>query len=427
MGLRGVIYRCNTASSHRRASRATSNPGAMAMNYETSIEQPHEIAEEFDDPFAISDDERAARRKRVTLIVGLVAVVLVSLWFLMHRNGAGAADAGAAKAQAVSVVVPGRAQVVGTISATGTLAARRDMLVGAVGEGGGVSSVQVEAGQWVRAGQVLAVIDRSVQVEQRANNSAQIQAADADARLAEANLDRANRLVERGFISKAEIDRLTALRDGARARARVARAQLGEVDARIGRLYIKAPAAGLVLERNVEPGQVVGAGSSNLFRIARDGQMELRARLSEADLAQLAVDYPVVVTPVGSGQNFTGKIWQLAPVIDPQTRQGTARVALAYAPALRPGGFATAEIRKGAAMASVLPESAVMSDAAGSYVYVIGRDNKVVRRAVKLGDVTATGIVIRDGLAGNERVVLRAGAFLSPGDAVNPVIAKADR
>lgn len=399
----------------------------MAMNYETSIEQPHEIAEEFDDPFAISDDERAARRKRVTLIVGLVAVVLVSLWFLMHRNGAGAADAGAAKAQAVSVVVPGRAQVVGTISATGTLAARRDMLVGAVGEGGGVSSVQVEAGQWVRAGQVLAVIDRSVQVEQRANNSAQIQAADADARLAEANLDRANRLVERGFISKAEIDRLTALRDGARARARVARAQLGEVDARIGRLYIKAPAAGLVLERNVEPGQVVGAGSSNLFRIARDGQMELRARLSEADLAQLAVDDPVVVTPVGSGQNFTGKIWQLAPVIDPQTRQGTARVALAYAPALRPGGFATAEIRKGAAMASVLPESAVMSDAAGSYVYVIGRDNKVVRRAVKLGDVTATGIVIRDGLAGNERVVLRAGAFLSPGDAVNPVIAKADR
>ena len=366
----------------------------MAMNYETSIEQPREIAEEFDDPFAISDDERAARRKRVALIVGLLAAVLVALWFVMHRNGAGAADAGAAKAQAVSVVVPGRAQVVGTISATGTLAARRDMLVGAVGEGGGVASVQVEAGQWVRAGQVLAVIDRSVQVEQRANNSAQIQAADADARLAEANLDRANRLVERGFISKADI---------------------------------KAPAAGLVLERNVEPGQVVGAGSSNLFRIARDGQMELRARLSEADLAQLAVDDQVVVTPVGSGQSFTGKIWQLAPVIDPQTRQGTARVALAYAPALRPGGFATAEIRKGAALASVLPESAVMSDAAGSYVYVVGRDNKVVRRAVKLGDVTATGIVIRDGLAGSERVVLRAGAFLSPGDAVNPVIAKADR
>lgn len=397
------------------------------MNYESSIEQHDEIAEEFHDPFAVSDDERASRRKRTILVAALVAVVLVALWFAMHRNAGGAADAGAAKAQAVSVVVPGRAQVVGTISATGTLAARRDMLVGAVGEGGGVSQVLVEAGQWVRAGQVLAVIDRSVQVEQRANNSAQIQAADADARLAEANLDRATRLVERGFISKAEIDRLTAVRDGARARARVARAQLGETDARIGRLFIKAPAAGLVLERNVEPGQVVGAGSSNLFRIAREGQMELRARVSEADLAQLTVADVVAVTPVGSGTAFTGKIWQIAPVIDPQTRQGTVRVELAYAPALRPGGFATAEIRKGAVMASVLPESAIMSDAAGSYVYVVGRDNKVARRAVKLGDVTAQGIVIRDGLAGSERVVLRAGAFLSPGDAVSPVMTAAGR
>ena len=135
----------------------------------------------------------------------------------------------------------------------------------------------------------------------------------------------------------------------------------------------------------------------------------------------------VSVTPVGSGTAFTGKVWQIAPVIDPQTRQGTVRVALAYAPALRPGGFATAEIRKGAVMASVLPESAIMSDPAGSYVYVVGRDNKVVRRAIKLGDVTAQGIVIRDGLVGTERVVLRAGAFLSPGDAVNPVLAAANR
>ena len=399
----------------------------MAMNYESTIPPHADAAQEFDDPFAVSEDDRAARRKRVVLIGSVVAVLLIGLWFAMHRKGAGATDTAAAKAQAVSVVVPGRAAVVGTISATGTLAARRDMLVGVAGEGGGVAEVLVEAGQWVKAGQVLAAIDRSVQVEQRANNSAQIQAADADARLAEANLDRATRLVERGFISKAEIDRLTALRDGARARARVARAQLGETNARIGRLFIKAPAAGLVLERNIEPGQVVGAGSGSLFRIARDGQMELRARVAEADLAQLAENDEVVVTPVGSGQSFTGKIWQLAPVIDPQTRQGTARVALAYAPALRPGGFATAEIRKGSVMASVLPESAIMSDKAGSYVYIVGRDNKVVRRAVKMGDVTANGIVIRDGLAGTEQVVLRAGAFLSPGDAVSPVKVAATR
>ncbi|MBS0255990.1 MAG: efflux RND transporter periplasmic adaptor subunit [Proteobacteria bacterium] len=393
------------------------------MNFETSL--THDQLD--DDPFAVSDEERRLGRRRVIMIAGAMALVLIALWFMMHRNtGPDLSGADAARAPSVSVVVPGRAQVVGTISSTGSLAALREMPVGSVGEGGAVAEVLVEAGQWVKAGQVLAVIDRSVQVEQRANQAAQIQASEADARLAQANLDRASKLVERGFISKAEIDRLTALRDGAAARVRVARAQLGETNARIGRLYIRAPAGGLLLERNVEPGQVVGGGGTVLFRIAREGRMELRARLAEADLAQLAVGQEVAVTPVGSSEHFTGHIWQLSPTIDPATRQGTARVELAYAPAIRPGGFATAEIRKGSVLASVLPESAIMSDAKGAYVYVVEANNKVSRRAVKLGDVTGQGIVIRDGLNGSERVVLRAGAFLSPGDAVKPVPARAN-
>ena len=68
--------------------------------------------------------------------------------------------------------------------------------------------VLVDAGQWVSRGQVLAVIDRSVQNQQQIGQSAQIQVADADARLAQSNLDRALRLVQRGFVSKADVDRL---------------------------------------------------------------------------------------------------------------------------------------------------------------------------------------------------------------------------
>jgi RND family efflux transporter MFP subunit len=229
--------------------------------------------------------------------------------------------------------------------------------------------------------------------------------------------------VSRGFISKADIDRLTATRDAANARVGVARAQLGEMQARLRRLSIVAPADGLLLERKIEPGQVVSSGNTMLFRIAKGGEMELQAKLTEEDLAAIATGVSASITPVGSAKSFTGQVWQISPVIDPQTRQGTARIALAYAPELRPGGFANVEIGAGTIIAPLLPESAVLSDTKGSYVYVVDANNKVVRRDVKTGILTDRGIAIVSGLSGTERIVQRAGAFLSAGETVKPKLA----
>jgi multidrug efflux pump subunit AcrA (membrane-fusion protein) len=75
----------------------------------------------------------------------------------------------------------------------------------------------------------------------------------------------------------------------------------------------------------------------------------------------------------------------------------------------------------------MLPESAVMSDDAGNYVYVVGKDDKVVRRNVTTGLVTDRGIAIASGLTGQERVVMRAGAFLNPGEKVKPKLGKIER
>ena len=330
----------------------------------------------------------------------------------------------AEQAPLVSVIAPGRVTVIGTISANGTLAARRELPVGVAGEGGQIAQVLVEPGDWVGAGQVLAVVDRSVQVEQQASSAAQIQVAQADARLAQANLDRALKLVDRGFISKADVDRLTATRDAALARVRVASAQLGELQARTRRLNIVAPAAGLVLERKVEPGQVVGSGSGVLFRIAKGGEMELKAQVGEVDLAKIGQGTMAQVIPVGASKAFTGEVWQVAPVIDPQSRQGIARIALAYAPELKPGGFANAIINSGTIVAPQLPDSALLSDAKGSYVYIVGKDNKAQRRDVKTGMVSDSGIAIVAGLDGSERVVMRSGGFLSAGETVNPKLVK---
>ncbi len=71
-----------------------------------------------------------------------------------------------------------------------------------------------------------------------------------------------------------------------------------------------------------------------------------------------------------------------------------------------------------------LPESAINSDQKGSYVYVLGKDDAVVRRQVRTGFVTDQGIAIPEGLTGNEKVVLRAGAFLAAGDKIRPRLVK---
>jgi RND family efflux transporter MFP subunit len=381
----------------------------------------------------VDDATLARRRKRRNIIIAVLIVLLVAVaaFLMMSRGGEGEKGAAAAEKgkegeslPAVTVVVPGRQDIAALMSATGSLAARREMPVGVPGEGGQIERVMVEPGQWVAAGQTLAVINRSVQSQEAQQLAASIDVAQADLRLAQSELGRAQALVSRGFVSAADVDRKRATRDAAAARVRVAQAQLGAARARIGRLDIRAPAAGVVLSRSVEAGQVVGGGSGALFRIAQGGQMELLARLPQADLARLTVGVPVTVTPVGSTQSYQGSIWQISPVIDPQTRQGVARILVPYNRELRPGGFAAAEIRAGSMTAPLLPESAVQSDHRGNFVYIIGPDDKIVRRDVQVGEVTDRGVAIAGGLNGTERVVQSAGAFLSPGQKVRPELAR---
>lgn len=397
------------------------------MNYERKVDSMDSLAgtqsfyEEADD----------SRRKRTRLIVAVVLIVLaLAAAYYAFSSGRGAADAGGGEEATVpniTVVIPGRVSVEAVITTNGTIAARREMPVGVAGEGGQVERLLVEPGQWVDAGQTLAVIDRSVQSQQAASLAAQIRVAQADANLAQAELERAEALVSRGFISKADMDRKRATRDAANARVRVAQAQYAEARARNARLNIVAPAAGLVLTRQVEPGQIVGAGSGVLFRMARGGEMEMLAQMAEADLARVRVGTRATVTPVGTDVEIPGQVWQVSPVINMDTRQGMVRIAIPYSSVLRPGGFADARLVSGTAELPLLPESAVQSGPEGNYVLIVGKDNKIERKPVKVGTVSDAGVSIASGLTGNERVVTLAGAFLNVGDTVKPVLQKSSQ
>lgn len=388
------------------------------MNFESKI--PREDL----DVSSMGDEAESRRNKRRFLIVTLVTIAVITAivaYQLMSGGGSGVAGGEEGQAPVVTVIVPSKQDVVRTINATGTLAARREIPVGVVGEGGRVTNVFVDAGDWVKPGQIMASIDRSVQNQQAARLEATVASRRADLNLAQANLDRSARLIDRGFISKADIDRLTATRDSSAAQLRVAQAQLSETRARNKFLNIVAPKGGLVLERSVEVGQTVSTGSGTLFRLAQNGEMELQAQLSESDLANVSVGVSTDVVPVGTSKVLTGQIWQISPMIDAQSRQGVAKIALNFDDALRPGGFASAKIQSGSSQAAVLPESAVHDDDKGNYVYIVDKDNKIKRRGIETAGVSSAGVTVASGLAGNERVVLRAGGFLNPGETVRAV------
>ncbi|MCL6741124.1 efflux RND transporter periplasmic adaptor subunit [Sphingomonas sp. RB56-2] len=376
--------------------------------------------------FANSDTlvvvDRSRRRRNVIIAAVAAIAILVAAFVLFSgkEKAPAGGDAAAVQVPTVTVVVPGRSEVSRVVTASGALAARHDQPVGVAGEGGMVRAVLVEAGAWVRQGQVLATVDRSVQSQNVAQLAAQVQVARADAALAQNEYERSEALVGRGFVSKADLDRKKAARDAANARIRVAEANLNSMRAQLGRLDIRAPKSGLILSRSVEVGQVVSPGSGALFRLAENGQMEMKAQLSQQDLAYIHDGMAAKITPIGTDRSFPGQVWQVSPTIDANSRQGEVRIAIAYDPSIRPGGFAEAKIESGTASAPQLPQSAVLSDDNGNYVYVINGKNEVERRSIKIGSVEDQGVTISEGITGSERVVLSAGPFLNPGQKVKP-------
>jgi len=278
--------------------------------------------------------------------------------------------------------------------------------------------VLVEVGDRVKRGQALVRLDQSVLRPQMNRLEASLEEAKAQANLSAAEYRRAQGVEASGALSAEEIARRHAAAVTDEARVKVAAAQLNEAQARLGKTQIVAPADGIVLTRSAEVGQTASPGGEPLFRLARDGEMEMRGQVAERDLAALSVDQSAAVYLTGIDRPFTGKVRLLGAIIDPQTRLGEIRIALAPDAKIRPGAFARSEVVVGAAQRPILPQTAVLSDAQGTYVLVVNGDSKAERRAVRVDNTIPEGLVISEGLTGTERVIATAGAFLRIGELV---------
>jgi HlyD family secretion protein len=378
------------------------------------------------DEFALTPPE--APRSRWKWTVGAIAglLILALAWRLMGgaaKPHTTLADRGGIPL--VSVIVPGEQSVTSSVSFTGAIAARYDMPIANEGDTGRIVGVYVEAGDHVKRGQLLAKIDDSVIVQQVNRLAASLEQARAQAALSAAEYRRAQGVEAAGALSAEDIEkrRATAVTDA--ANVKVVAAQLAEAQARLSRTRIAAPVEGTVLTRKAEAGQIANPGGEVLFRVASGGEVEMRGQIAEQDLARVKTGQTATVYLTGIERPFTGEVRLLGAIIDPQTRLGDIRIQLKPDPALRPGAFARAVVAVAKAQRPVLPQTAVMADSNGSYVLVINSAGKVERRPVRVSGTTDTGVIIAEGLTGNERVVATAGGFLRDGEAVQVAAAAA--
>ncbi|MBB4798397.1 RND family efflux transporter MFP subunit [Brevundimonas bullata] len=322
---------------------------------------------------------------------------------------AGASRQTVTAATATSVALPR------VIVASGSVSAWEEVPVGA--ETGGLTAVgvYVDEGSYVRQGQVLVKLNDALLQAQLRQQQAAVQSAEANAARDDAALARAQELKQRGFLSQASLDTALANQRASQANLASARAALSEIRTRLSQAEIKAPVSGLIISRNVTKGQIVEAGTQ-LFRMVRDGRLELDAQVPETDLPALRAGQTATITS-NEGVKTSGTIRIVTPEVDAQTRLGLARITLSPGSGLKPGMFARAAIDAGAQPTTVVPTGAVLYRENKAGVYVLNADNSAHFRPVTVlsrrDDQTSVS-----GVEPGVRVVVQGAGFLSEGDKV---------
>jgi HlyD family secretion protein len=311
--------------------------------------------------------------------------------------------------------------ITGALSASGDLVPREEAAVLPEVSGYRVARVLADVGDHVKKGQTLVQLDPALIQAQLLQQQALAAQAEANALQAEDQASRVKDLDNQGVISQEAIDQRRFQARAARATANAQLAALKDIRTRNQKLAVTAPVSGLILERTVRPGDISAAGAGTpWFRMARDGQIELQAQLSEDDLAKIHPGQHAQVT-LPSGETVPGVVRLVSPQIDPQTKLGAVRVHLPIRPDIRAGGFARAVFNEASGLVLAVPETAVRYDADGASVMVVGPDNRVKTAAVQTGQRGAGLVQLVKGPPAGSRIVLNAAAFLLDGDLIKPI------
>jgi RND family efflux transporter MFP subunit len=314
-----------------------------------------------------------------------------------------------------------------TLAANGNVVAWQEAVIGAEIANYRITAVEVDVGDKVRKGQVLARIADDTVASEAAEARAAVAELEGSAAEASANATRAKELREKGFYSAQLQTQYQTAEHTANARLAAARARQQAAELKLGKTRVVAPDDGVISARDATVGSLTQSGEE-LFRLIRGGRLEWRAEVPAADLAKVTAGAAATLTGPG-GETVRGTVRQVAPSVDPQTRNGLVFVDIpASTAAVRAGMFARGEFALGHAPALTLPQSAVVLRDGFAYVFRLEGDGDQARVAqvkVATGRRLGERIEIVSGLDAQARVVSTGGGFLADGDPVRVVAAPA--
>ncbi|CAN5339158.1 efflux RND transporter periplasmic adaptor subunit [soil metagenome] len=326
-----------------------------------------------------------------------------------------AAAKAASAGQTVTVAIAALTALPRIVTASGSVSAWEEVPVGAETGGLVATAVYVDEGAYVRQGQPLVQLNDALLQAQLRQQQAAVQTAEANAARDTAALGRAQELKEKGFLSQASLDTALANQRATTAGVASARAALSETQTRLSQATLRAPVAGLIISRSVTRGQIVAAGTE-MFRMVRDGRLELDAQVPETELALVRAGQSATISSDQLGQT-TGRVRIVTPEVNATSRLGVARVALNGAGGFRPGMFARAQIDVGAQPTITVPTAAVLYRENRSGVFVLGAGNQVRFTPVTVLSRSAAQTSV-SGLDAGARVVVDGAGFLGDGDHV---------
>ena len=348
-------------------------------------------------------------RSRRALGVAIAALILAfgAVFFWKSARAATGGEAYAPPPVEVSTMTVGAESLPQALEATGTLQAVREVVL-APEVPGRVTAIRFEAGQHVgREATLLQLFD----APERADRAAAL----SRARFAEIQNQRSRELAPTG----AEPRELLQQREAELAQARAAIQQL---DARIEQKTVRAPFAGEIGIRRVNPGQYVNAGDPVATLTALD-QLYVNFGVPQQELSKLHVGGTVSVhTDAAPGQTFTARINAIEPMVGNDTRNVSVQAVMPNpGRRLRPGLYATVNVTQQARPNAILvPTTAIQTSASGDSVFVV-RDGKVALLPVTIGSEVGTRTLVEDGLKAGDVVVTTGQLRLQPGASVKVV------
>ena len=285
---------------------------------------------------------------------------------------------------------------------------------------GRVQTRSVEVGTQVKAGQVIATLDPQDYALVANAARAQLTAAEAEARLAQQDLQRFSALRVQNFISQAELDRRSTVAAAAAAKVSQLRAEAQRQGNQQSYTRLTAPHAGVVTAMSFEAGPVVAAGQP-LAQLARSGEREVHIDVPENALAVLRSAQNLTIRLWSApGVTYSGRLRELSPMADAGSRTYSARVSILKPDAgVKLGMTATVEVSSEAAAGLSVAQTALFKINGQPQVWVVDPvKQKVAARSVQLGALSGDRAVVVSGLKAGEWVVTAGVHKIAPGQQV---------